>query len=98
LHRDPEPRARDVGYAVAPQPLPFLGYSMQDWNLRVILNRIWGEQKLRYKSWAIQRSPDQLDREFWEMRGVDVYDVPLESYVPALKAALTKLRRMPATP
>lgn len=76
----------------------FLGYSMRDWNLRVILHRIWGEQKLKYKSWAIQRGPDHLDREFWEMRGVDVYDVPLESYVPALKAALTETRRMPTMP
>ena len=24
----------------------FLGYSMRDWNLRVILNRIWGAQQL----------------------------------------------------
>ena len=35
----------------------FLGYSMRDWNLRVILHRIWGEQKLKYKSWAIQLAP-----------------------------------------
>jgi hypothetical protein len=76
----------------------FLGYSMRDWNLRVILHRIWGEQKLKYKSWAIQRDPDQLDREFWEMRGVDVYDVPLEQYVAALHAALAELQRSPAEP
>ena len=30
----------------------FLGYSMHDWNLRVILNRIWGGQQLDLKSWA----------------------------------------------
>jgi hypothetical protein len=66
----------------------FLGYSMRDWNLRVILHRIWGEQTLVYKSWAIQRDPDALDREFWRRRGVDVYDVPLEGYVSALDAAL----------
>jgi hypothetical protein len=76
----------------------FLGYSMRDWNLRVILHRIWGEQKLKYKSWAIQRHPDKLDREFWEMRGVDVYDVPLEEYVPALEVALAELQRAPAGP
>ncbi len=68
----------------------FLGYSMRDWNLRVILQRIWGEQTLRYNSWAIQRDPDTLDREFWKRRGVDVYDVPLEEYVAALKAALSE--------
>ena len=25
----------------------FLGYSLRDWNLRVILHRIWGEQKFK---------------------------------------------------
>lgn len=74
----------------------FLGYSMRDWNLRVILHRIWGEQRLKYKSWAIQRDPDRLEREFWGLRGVDVYDVALEEYVPALEAALSELQRMPA--
>ncbi len=76
----------------------FLGYSMRDWNLRVILHRIWGEQRLKYKSWAIQRDPDKLEREFWGLRGVDVHDVPLEEYVPALEAALAELQRMPAGP
>jgi hypothetical protein len=66
----------------------FLGYSMRDWNLRVILHRIWGEQKLKYKSWAVQLAPDEIDREFWELRGVDILDVPLEAYVDALEEAL----------
>ncbi len=36
----------------------FLGYSMADWNLRVILHRIWGEQELTYTSWAIRKDVD----------------------------------------
>ena len=55
----------------------FLGYSMQDWNLRVILHRIWGQQPLSYKSWAIQRDPNEIEQELWEARGVDVFDIPL---------------------
>jgi hypothetical protein len=74
----------------------FLGYSMRDWNLRVILHRIWRGQKLSYHPWAIQHRPDKLDCEFWEMRGVDVYDVPLEEYVPALEAALAELQDVAA--
>ena len=63
----------------------FLGYSMRDWNLRVILHRIWGEQKLTYKSWAIQRNPELLEQEFWTKRGVDILDVPLDEYVERLR-------------
>jgi DNA-binding SARP family transcriptional activator len=73
----------------------FLGYGMRDWNLRVILHRIWGEQKLKYRSWAVQLRPSELDREFWEQRGVDVLDVPLDEYVGALDAALDELLAAP---
>jgi hypothetical protein len=66
----------------------FLGYAMRDWNLRVILHRIWGQQKLNYKSWAIQVEPEPVEREFWQKRGVDILDVPLERYVEGLVAGL----------
>jgi hypothetical protein len=69
----------------------FLGYSLQDWNLRVILRRIWGEQRLEYRSWAIQRNPDPLELEFWPKRNVDIYDVDLAEYVRVLEAALDDL-------
>lgn len=63
----------------------FLGYGLRDWNMRVILHRIAGEQKLTYKSWAIQRSPTDLDQKFWDRRDVDIFDVDLEQYVLTLE-------------
>jgi hypothetical protein len=66
----------------------FLGYGLRDWNMRVILYRIAGEQGLKYKSWAIQRQPTALDRKFWERRDVDIIDVDLEHYVEKLEARL----------
>ena len=63
LHRLPLGRRRrraDPDRAVAADGdshFLFLGYSMRDWNLRVILNRIWGARKLDLKSWAVQREP-----------------------------------------
>ena len=66
----------------------FLGYSMRDWNLRVILHRIWGEQELPYASWAIQRDPTLIDTKFWSKRNVDILDLPLEEYVEGLQQAV----------
>ena len=61
----------------------FLGYGLNDWNLRVVLNRI--EKDLRrpkgIKSWAIQYRPKALETRFWQERGVEVYDQLLEEFV-----------------
>ena len=62
----------------------FLGYSLRDWNLRVFLHRIWGEQKLTYNSWAIQRNPNEIEKKFWEKRNVEIYNIDLERYVAEL--------------
>jgi hypothetical protein len=66
----------------------FLGYSMRDWNLRVILHRIWGGQKLSYKSWSVQLAPDVVEVESWEQRGVDIIDMALDAYIAALDPCL----------
>jgi DNA-binding SARP family transcriptional activator len=62
----------------------FLGYSMVDWNLRLLLYRLWGDQPLSYRSWAVDDEPEPLELEFWRSHGVDVVDMPLERYVDAL--------------
>jgi SIR2-like domain len=73
----------------------FLGYSMHDWNLRVILNRIWGAQQLDLKSWAVQREPAsagarEVEEALWRDRGdVDLLYVPLKDYVEGLQQGLT---------
>ena len=63
----------------------FLGYGLRDWNMRVILHRIAGEQKLTYKSWAIQRHPTDLDQKFWDRRDVDILDTDLDHYISELQ-------------
>jgi DNA-binding SARP family transcriptional activator len=63
----------------------FLGYTMADWNLRVVLNRLWGDQPLSYRSWAVQPEPKPFEREFWRRRDVDVLEVALEDYAAALE-------------
>jgi hypothetical protein len=64
----------------------FLGYSLRDWNLRVMLYRLWGEQEgKRFKSWAIQADPSPIDRAAWDERGVDILPVRVEEFVAAIK-------------
>lgn len=69
----------------------FMGYSLRDWNLRVILQRIWGEQQLSYTSWAVQPSADALDQKFWSKRNVDILNVRLEDYVAKLATLVSAL-------
>jgi SIR2-like domain len=70
----------------------FLGYSMADWNLRVILHRIWGQQALTYKSWSVQLDPKPIEEELWRKRGVEIIHAPLEDYIDALAAHLSELQ------
>jgi hypothetical protein len=82
----------------------FLGYSMRDWNLRVILNRIWGAQELDLKSWAIQREPEdptarKIEETLWGARGdVDLLYVPLREYVARLSAEVLGAETEPVRP
>jgi DNA-binding SARP family transcriptional activator len=66
----------------------FLGYTMADWNLRVVLHRLWGDQPLSYHSWAVQPEPKPLEREFWHRRDVDVLELSFEEYAANLSRYL----------
>jgi SIR2-like protein len=74
----------------------FLGYGLRDWNLRVVLQRIWGDQRLTYQSWAVQLHPQEIDRRAWMQRKVEILDLKLEDYVPQLDTALQEIA--PAAP
>src|SRR6266571_2229944 len=65
----------------------FLGYTMADWNLRVVLNRLWSDQPLSYRSWAVQEDARPLELEFWRRRDVDVQQLALDRYVATLAAS-----------
>lgn len=64
--------------------LLFLGYSLRDWNLRVILRSIWEQRGRPRTSWAIQLNPDELECKFWGKYEVDILNVQLERYVSEL--------------
>jgi DNA-binding SARP family transcriptional activator len=66
----------------------FLGYALAGWSFRVFLHRVWRDERVRYRSWAIHPAVDSLEREFWRQRGIDVLDVPLEEYLNGLRTRL----------
>ena len=66
----------------------FLGYTPSDWNLRVFLHRLWGDERINYRSWAVQPAPDGLVRELWRQRAVDAVDSTVDEYVAALAARI----------
>ncbi|MHC1560564.1 SIR2 family NAD-dependent protein deacylase [Actinomycetospora sp. C-140] len=70
--------------------LLFLGYSLRDWNFRVLLYRMWAQQQgLTQKSWAIESKPDVIDLAAWRERGVSILKKRLEAFVEEMA------RRMP---
>ncbi len=82
----------------------FLGYSMRDWNLRVILNRIWGQVELTSMHWAVQAAHEQpeqnkIERKLWARRGeVELFQVPLKDYVANLNVRLGEIARAAGAP
>lgn len=99
--------SRTDATSLIPAPLPailrnshllFLGYGLKDWNLRVILHRLWGERKLSWKSWAIQRRPDPLDRKFWDKRDVEILEFSLGEYTTLLERQVQELAPTQGSP
>jgi DNA-binding SARP family transcriptional activator len=66
----------------------FLGYALAGWSFRVFLHRVWRDERVRYRSWAIHPAVDSLEREFWRQRGIDVLDVPIDEYLEGLQTRL----------
>ncbi len=70
----------------------FIGYALQDWNVRVVLNQL---TKLRgpldHKSWAIETLKKPVEKTLWGARNVTVYDeTSIDAFVKRLRAARGK--------
>ena len=72
--------------------LLFLGYRMRDWTLRVFLQRIWGDQQIEARSWALEDPGlDAVDRELWDHFGVHVLEEPVVDFLNELEDELGRL-------
>ena len=61
--------------------LLFVAYPVVEWSLRVFLHRVFGDEPISYRSWAVLPGAQPIQREFWRQRGVDLFDVALEDFV-----------------
>jgi DNA-binding SARP family transcriptional activator len=75
----------------------FLGYDLEDWSLRVFLRRLWGEERVGYRSWAVGQTADAITAEYWRQCGVETLDGALDEYVEGLMAALEDAPRVGAS-
>ncbi len=71
----------------------FMGFSPNDRNLRLIVNRLWGERVIGQQSWMIHQSkPGELEKEFWTTRRkVKLLDSDLEEYLNELNQKIEEL-------
>ena len=71
--------------------LLFIAYPVVEWSLRVFLHRVFGDQPISYRSWAVLPGAQAIQQEYWRQRGVDLYDVTLEDFVADLGRRLAEV-------
>ena len=81
----------------------FLGYSLNDWNLRVLMKNLSkhlsamqgrgydDEEEPPPASWAIQKEPSVLDEKLWGRRNIHIFNAPLDVFSMELKEKAAKL-------
>lgn len=88
-----------VAEILAQKHFLFLGYSLSDWNLRVLLSRVWQRQEDdTYRSWAANRKVSPYDYDFWKQYDVDCHQIDLEDFTAALVAAMNAELGHPTPP
>jgi hypothetical protein len=79
----------------------FLGYSLNDPDLQIILHRFWENKPLKksrgIKSWIVHQSePGNLEKRFWQDRQVDLIKSSLEDFITNLEMGIERLEsRLP---
>jgi hypothetical protein len=75
----------------------FLGYALEDWNFRVLLQRLQSLQAMEQIHWACrlldETKPDgRIERAFWKKRNVELYNMDLVVFLRELAVAINKAR------
>jgi len=69
----------------------FIAYPVVEWSLRVFLHRVFGDEPISYRSWAVLPGAQPIQHEFWRRRGVDLFDIALEDFVADLERRLAEV-------
>jgi hypothetical protein len=69
----------------------FLGYSLGDWNFRVLLRSIKARSLFNERSWAIMNRHEEWDWDYWEEHKVRLDKCELTEYIKILTEQLDKL-------
>jgi hypothetical protein len=83
-----------------PRQFLFLGYSLSDWNFRVVLRNLdtplpghvmtAGAEPAdeESRSWAIQYQPSRLEQKLWDARHVNIYNLDINEFTRRLQQAV----------
>jgi hypothetical protein len=74
----------------------FLGYSLSDWNLRVLLRTIRASSPFNDPQWAIVSDHELWDPLYWKQHNVRLIKRPLSDYVETLTEQLESLPENPS--
>ncbi len=76
----------------------FMGYGLRDWNVRVMLHRIFTQRRHGHDgwaSWAVQLDPDSIDKALWKRNNVSIQHADLRRYVTQLQERLETVEVWP---
>jgi hypothetical protein len=87
---------RDSGYYIPPyvsalmkgRDFLFLGYSLADWNVRVILRKLLRQPTRPVKCWAVVSGKSLVEQQVWQAHNLNIYPMDLLAFAKELKASL----------
>jgi SIR2-like domain len=68
----------------------FLGYSLGDWNLQVLLRLIWKNNKRTKDSLSVQWRPDPFEILSWRSRGVMIFHDDVQKFIGRVQEEMSK--------
>ncbi|MFZ1415281.1 MAG: SIR2 family protein, partial [Defluviicoccus sp.] len=71
-----------IGRMLEQKSFLFLGYSLRDWNFRVMLESI---RQHRFEHWAVLRNISEIDKALWRKKGIKPFDLDLNDFVSGMQ-------------